>query len=664
MFRHSQPPMPQRRGPMRPSKLLILPILFLAACRGEPSGDVATVAEQALTQEQLLGYMARAGRSGTDTYALADAFAEGWLDLALVAEAVGQGLTPEDTALQREVLAPQVLTEHLRRLQNALAVARNPLTEAELERTFRGDSLRLYQRILVRVPNRRNPLITESRRARADSILALAQAGAPFDRLAMELSEGPRASIGGYLAVVTRSGVSAPFRDSLWAMEPGGVSPVLADRRGLPDPPTASLRGGARAARRAPPPHRGRARGLPPGRQPRHGEGAVPSPLDGETAPGRPHGPRQPGSGFSLDRPLRRRRRFARGSLALALRPTGRRASLPREGIRRGPGGARLAPSAGTSSSTEWLRRGGIDVTDDEMAELRTAFVSAADSLFATFAGADGPRRSELVDSIVGSVLEGRPTRCFRRASRRPSARACPTRSTVTRWPPSPARPPTRSAADSAHLGRLTRRPRAPGTTKGGGPLAHPPRHVPIRATRRYATFDPRRRRTSAMPSSPVSMRRIVAGSGTMCSSSHAACGRDRHVSTELPEARVESQVDVPDDHVAEREAEGGHGGEASAHEERAARVTRRAHRLEVTEAEVAVGGVRGREEGRQTAGGILCREAVVEVGEEDVVVAPESGPDRVRAGEVEAVVAVAAKAGRHRGAGGPRPRAPNPTSS
>ena len=52
-----------------------------------------------------------------------------------------------------------------------------------------------------------------------------------------------------------------------------------------------------------------------------------------------------------------------------------------------------------------------IHVTDDEMSELRTAFVSAADSLFATFAGADGPRRSELVDSIVGSVLEGRPTR-------------------------------------------------------------------------------------------------------------------------------------------------------------------------------------------------------------------------------------------------------------
>lgn len=390
------------------SRVKVLCIALTASgCGGAATGDVATVAGQALPQDRLASYMAQTASPG-NSLALADGIAEGWLDLALVSEAAARGMDAADTTLLRQALAPFVRTEHLRRLQNALATARPPLTEEELERAFEGDSLRLYQQVLVRIRNRANVLMVQSARARADSILALARAGAPFDRLAMELSEGPTARTGGYLAVATRREVTPVFRDSLWALEPGGVSPVLPVDEGfqiLRRPPLDEVHNQFAG-------HLLRTAGatadslLADSLAAAHGLTILPVTAarmramltnpdslaadsawivafdDGGVAPGE-------------------------AWLWLAALPDRVRLSLARGSD------ADLEVAARSVARDELLYRmargRGIDVELADLGDLRTDFVTGAAPVFAMFASADTPRRQEMVDSIVGSVLSGRP---------------------------------------------------------------------------------------------------------------------------------------------------------------------------------------------------------------------------------------------------------------
>jgi hypothetical protein len=333
------------------------------------------------------------------------------LDLALVAEAVGDGLTPRDVALRREIIAPRARTEHLRRLQNALAVVRDPLTEAELDASFHGDSLRLFQRVLVRVDDWDNYVLFPAvQRARADSILALAQAGASFDRLAMSLSEGPNAANGGYLGVVGPAGVEESLRGPLWGLEPGDVSLVLRIDAGfqvLRRPPLAEVRQPFAA-------HLLRAAGaradalLTDSLAAAHGLALLP------TSARRLRAVLANPDSLAADSAVVVR--FDDGGITpaeawiwLSALPDAQRLSLTRASV------VQLEEAARALARNELLyrmaRSRGIEVADADLAEPLAEFTTAADSLFAMFAGADAQRRAQLVDSIVGAVVAGSPTR-------------------------------------------------------------------------------------------------------------------------------------------------------------------------------------------------------------------------------------------------------------
>ena len=393
---------------MHAPKPLIALLLALAACDAH-AGDVATVADQALTREELLAYLARTGPTSAPTFAVADAIAEGWLDLALVAEAAGAGLTPGDTALQREVLAPLVRIEHLRRLQNALAGTRPPMQDEELKRQFEGDSLRLFQRVFVRVSDWRDLPLVDAKRARADSILRLAHQGAPFDRLATDLSEGPIAPTGGYLGVVTRSQVPQSFRDSLWVLEPGGVSPVLKIDEGfqiLRRPPFEEVRArfalellrvaGVRADSL-----------LADSLSTAHRMTILPSTADRLRAVLTNPDSLAADSAWVVA--------FDDGGVSpadawawLATLPDAARLSLARNSD------VALEEAARALARNELLYRmaksTGIEVRDDELSDLRKDFAAKAGPVFARFASAGAQARQQMVDSIVGSVLSGKPT--------------------------------------------------------------------------------------------------------------------------------------------------------------------------------------------------------------------------------------------------------------
>lgn len=212
-------------------KALALLLLALPACVDDGPAPVAVVADMTLTQERLVELIDEVGEAEASAYALADAIAQGWLDLALVAEAARSGLAPEE--LQAAALEPMARTRALQRLQSVRAAGAEPLTEGELRQAFEGDSLRLFQRILVRLRDPRSGFELQVKRARADSIVALAAAGAPFEELAARFSESRERARGGYMGAVTRDQVPEAFRDELWSMGPGEVSPVVRTDEGF-----------------------------------------------------------------------------------------------------------------------------------------------------------------------------------------------------------------------------------------------------------------------------------------------------------------------------------------------------------------------------------------------------------------------------------------------
>ena len=391
---------------------LIAGALLLAACGGGRSSNVVVrVGDQVLTTERLHGLLAKVPPSEADPYGLADAIAEGWLDLTLVAEAAARGATPADTGLEREALAPVRLTEHLRRLQNALTMERPPLAESELARIFEGDSLRLFQSILVRVPDWTDGRLVRSRQARADSIAALALAGAPFDRLAAQLSEADNVVSGGFEAPVTRQELPPQWRDSLWALPPGGLSPVL------------STQDGFQLIRR------------PPFRQARAQLAAAWLRVAGAREDSVLADSLSAEAGLELlDTTAERLRgvlidpdslppdtawvvRFTDGGVSpteawlwMAALPDQVRLSLARGSA------VSLDNAARALARNELLfrlaRRRGIRVELGELTAARTAFERAASPIFLRFsAESDAGARSRMVDSIIGGVLTGAPFR-------------------------------------------------------------------------------------------------------------------------------------------------------------------------------------------------------------------------------------------------------------
>jgi hypothetical protein len=365
---------------------------------------VAVVGDLALTQERLVELLDRVGESRAGPYAVADAVAQGWLDLALVAEAARAGIAPRE--LQDEALESAARTGTLERLQNLRAARGEPLTEGELRRAFEGDSLRLFQRILVRLGDPGNPLEVEVKRARADSVVALARAGAPFDELASRFSEGRERTRGGYLEVVTRAQTPEAFRDALWSLEPGDVSPAVQIDEGFllfrrPPLDEARTRLSAWILRK----RMARADSIFVDSLTTTAElRLLPSTLrDLRALLANPDSLADDSTqlvGF-VDGGLT----SAEAWLWLATLPDAARLSLARASD------AEIERAARSMGTNELLYRKarslGLAVTADEMAEAREAFATATESLFRRFSGPAGPAPGALVDSMVSRAIAG-----------------------------------------------------------------------------------------------------------------------------------------------------------------------------------------------------------------------------------------------------------------
>ncbi len=226
------------------TRFLLVLLLSLGACR--PGGDaiIVAVGDQRLPASAVATLASNAPASLDQRLAFR-AVAEAWLDYALMAEAARLGWSGRDTGLIRESLAPLVQRETIGRLRNQLAGERPAVTEADLSRVYAGDSLRLFQSVVLLVNDWGDPDRLLAKVTRIDSIRILAARGAPFYNLAQQFSETVGALYGGIGSVVTRERIPEADREQLWRLPPGGMSPVLRTRLGLElvrRPPLAEVR--------------------------------------------------------------------------------------------------------------------------------------------------------------------------------------------------------------------------------------------------------------------------------------------------------------------------------------------------------------------------------------------------------------------------------------
>ena len=192
-----------------------------SACgpRLRPADVVAHVGSHELTAAHLEA-LAKGMPTGSDPATTLPSLVKAWMDLTLAADAFAGGVNLADSAFMAEVMAPRQATETLMRLRAALDARRPGLPPGVVDSVYASDSIRALQEILIPVSDWRDARRVASSRSLADSVLALASAGRPFNALAKRysVSIGP---YGGAISVLREATVPARVRPRIWALKPG-----------------------------------------------------------------------------------------------------------------------------------------------------------------------------------------------------------------------------------------------------------------------------------------------------------------------------------------------------------------------------------------------------------------------------------------------------------
>src|SRR6266852_1721507 len=171
-----------------------------------------------------------------------------YLDYAVFATALGRGRDLRDSTLAAAAEWPLVAQLKWERYHERLLGSRGRLTPAEADSAYRAGTVRLFQHILIRVPQSAVPMVAEQEKKKADGVLAQAVAahGANFASLAGRYSEDPGSKTrGGYLPATPRGQFVPTFDSAAWALAPGALSGVVRSPFGyhiIRRPPLAAAR--------------------------------------------------------------------------------------------------------------------------------------------------------------------------------------------------------------------------------------------------------------------------------------------------------------------------------------------------------------------------------------------------------------------------------------
>jgi hypothetical protein len=210
-------------------------VLALAGCsalRDAFSAHVevaGSAAGQALTVEHLAGLVGRAPRIPVRPDVISGV-ANVYLDYAVFATALGRGRDLRDSALAAAAEWPLVAQLKWERYHERLLGSRGRVTPAEADSAYRAGTVRLFQHILIRVPQSAVPMVAEQEKKKADGVLAqtVAAHGANFAALVGRYSEDPGSKArGGYLPATPRGQFVPAFDSAAWALAPGALSAVV-----------------------------------------------------------------------------------------------------------------------------------------------------------------------------------------------------------------------------------------------------------------------------------------------------------------------------------------------------------------------------------------------------------------------------------------------------
>src|SRR6184192_723247 len=232
---------------------LIVMVLVSTGCSalGDAfSGDpqvAGMAAGQTLTVDRLANMVGRAQRIPVRPDVLTGV-ANVYLDYAVFATELGRGRDLHDSALVLATqwpVAAQLKWEHY---HNQLIATRGKLTPAQADSAFEAGTVRLFQHILIRIPQSAVPMVEQQKEKQAAALLrqAAAQRGFNFAQLARRYSEDPGSKTrGGYLPATPRGQFVPAFDSAAWTLPPGAMTGVVRTPFGfhiIRRPPLAEVR--------------------------------------------------------------------------------------------------------------------------------------------------------------------------------------------------------------------------------------------------------------------------------------------------------------------------------------------------------------------------------------------------------------------------------------
>jgi parvulin-like peptidyl-prolyl cis-trans isomerase-like protein len=214
---------------------LIVVVLALAGCSALRDAFSAhpqfagTAAGQTLTVERLANLVGHAQRIPIRPDVVTG-LANIYLDYALFATALSHGRDLHDSALVLAAEWPVAAQLKWERYHEQLIASRGRLTSAQADSAYEAGTVRLFQHILIRIPQSAVPVVEQEKEKQAAGVLrqAVTQRGANFAQLARRYSEDPGSKArGGYLPATPRGQFVPAFDSAAWTLPPGAMTGVI-----------------------------------------------------------------------------------------------------------------------------------------------------------------------------------------------------------------------------------------------------------------------------------------------------------------------------------------------------------------------------------------------------------------------------------------------------
>ncbi len=237
---------------------LVVTLLPLAGCSAvrdafSAHAQVAgTAAGQILTVDRLAQVVGHAQRIPIRPDVLTGV-ANVYLDYAVFAAELGRGRDLHDSALVLDSQWPVAAQLKWERYHDQLVATRGKLTPVQADSAFQAGTVRLFQHILIRIPQSAVPMVEQQKEKQATAILmqAAAKRGFNFAELARRYSEDPGSKTkGGYLPATARGQFVPAFDSAAWTLPPGAMTAVVRTPFGfhiIRRPPLAEVRDSFRA---------------------------------------------------------------------------------------------------------------------------------------------------------------------------------------------------------------------------------------------------------------------------------------------------------------------------------------------------------------------------------------------------------------------------------